>query len=159
MEEKIMTKITVTLISVFLFLVTGVSSYTAPKSTSYAGTAIGDIRPSTHEISYQDISTEKDYLSLVEAGENNLKSTSAYEIDDFWLAVDSEHSLFAMQAPKGAIFLLSGKDFCLTPTEVWYTSNNGVKHFNYADAYFMYLDRGTLLNPDGIDIDELLKTR
>lgn len=155
-----MIKITVTLISIFLFLVTGVSSYTAPKSTSYAGAAIGDIRPSTHEISYQDISTEKDYLSLVEAGENNLKGTSAYEIDDFWLAVDSEHSLFAMQAPKGAILLLSGKDFCLTPTEVWYTSSNGgINHFNYVDAYFVYLDKGTILNPDNIDIDELLKTR
>lgn len=155
-----MTKITVTLISIFLFLVTGISSYTAPKSTSYAGAAIGDIRPSTHEISYQDISTEKDYLSLVEAGENNLKSGSAYEVDDFWLAVDSDHSLFAMQAPKGAILLLSGKDFCLTPTEVWYTSSNGgINHFNYVDAYFVYLDKGTILNPDNIDIDELLKTR
>lgn len=155
-----MTKITLTLINIFLFLVTGISSYTAPKSTSYAGAAIGDIRPSTHEISYQDISTEKDYLSLVETGENNLKSTSTYEIDDFWLAVDSDHSLFAMQAPKGAILLLSGKDFCLTPTEVWYTSSNGgINHFNYVDAYFVYLDKGTILNPDNIDIDELLKTR
>ena len=149
-----MTKLII-IISIIVSIAASNSSYTTPKQpTTYS--AIEGV--STPEVSYQDISTEEDYISLVENGAF-LQADSSFYTNSFWVGVDSKRSLFAMQTTKGAILLLSGKDFCLTPTEVWYTSNNGVKHFDYVAAYFMYLDRGTLLNPDGIDIDELLKTR
>mgnify|MGYP004542415127 CR=1 FL=1 len=151
-----MTKIIALLVGILVW-VTASNSLCPPTSTPTLS-AINGIETSAPEVSYQDISTEEDYISLVENGAF-LQADSSFYTNSFWVDVDSKHSLFAMQTTKGAILLLSGKDFCLTPTEVWYTSNNGVKHFNYADAYFMYLDRGTLLNPDGIDIDELLKNR
>ena len=153
-----MTKIIALLVGILVWVTASNSLCTAPTSTPTLS-AINGIETSAPEVSYQDISTEEDYISLVEKGKA-LKADSSFYINGFWVGVDSEHSLFAMQTTKGAILLLSGKDFCLSPTEVWYTSSNGgINHFNYVDAYFVYLDKGTILNPDNINIDELLKTR
>lgn len=152
-----MTKIIALLVGILVW-VTASNSLCPPTSTPTLS-AINGIETSAPEVFYQDISTEEDYVSLVKCGKA-LKADAVYTIDDFWIGIVSDYNIFAIQTSKGAVLLLSGKDFCLTSTEIWYTSSNGdIKHFNYNDAYFIYLDEGTLLNPDGIDIDELLKNR
>lgn len=151
-----MTKIISIIISIIIWVVASNSLYTQEKAPKASYSAINGIEASAPEIlSYQEVSTEQDYFSLVENGEF-LKADASYQMDSFWVGISSEYGIFAMRTSKGAVLLLSGKDFILTPTEVWYSSSNGVKHFNYADSYLMHLDEGTLLNPDDINLDELL---
>ena len=117
---------------------------------------VGSVASFPVEISYQDVSNDDEYTKIVETGKNNLKDDSTYSIDHYIFVVSSSKNLLVVKdLDTNAFVFISGKNFSVTRSEVWYTDteDSSVNTFYY--PYDKDEQSLLIVNPQHFNIEAL----
>lgn len=121
-----------------------------------ADNIVGSVKKFPVEISYQDIFNEEEYTQIVEKGKNNLKDDSTYAIEHYLFVVSSSKSLLIVKdLDTNAFVFVSGKNFAVTCSEIWYTDteDSSVNTFYY--PYDKDEQSLLIVNPQHFNIEAL----